>query len=226
MKTKTLWSVAATFILAALIGGCKDENEEKIGLCPIVVSTNPEASATGVALDQVITVTFNEAMNPATITPAAFTLMNTGMPGGRIGAPIQAQGTLKYDAASFTMSFTPDEKLQPKALYSGTVSSVVKDLMGNALQVDYVWTFSTGSLVLPKVITTDPANLAVGFCEKTVEAKFIYRWIRPALRRHLCLTQGETVIAGTVSYSDSRPFLTLQVISRLTLFTLPRLPSG
>jgi hypothetical protein len=33
----------------------------------------------------------------------------------------------------------------------------VKDLTGNALQVEKIWTFSTG-LVTPMVASTDPAN--------------------------------------------------------------------
>ncbi len=205
MKMKNLWTVAVAFLLAAFIGGCKDDNVEKIGLCPIVVSTNPAPSATEVALDQTITITFNEAMNPATITPAAFTLLNTGLPSGRMAAATEVQGSLKYDAASFTMSFTPDDKLLPEALYSGTVSSVVKDLTGNALQVDYTWTFSTGSTLSPNVIATDPEDLAAGvFLNKRIEATFNAPMNPSSITTAtFILKQGETAITGTVSYADS-----------------------
>lgn len=84
MKTKNLWITAiASFILAFAIGGCRDENVEIVGVCPLVESTNPADLATNVPLDEVLTVTFNESMNPATITPAAFSLSPPSNSGGR-----------------------------------------------------------------------------------------------------------------------------------------------
>ena len=61
--------------LAALIGGCKkDDFVEIVVVCPVVISTDPANEATGVPLDKIITATFNEPMNPATITPEYFIL--------------------------------------------------------------------------------------------------------------------------------------------------------
>ena len=138
MKTKRLWMTAiAAFFLAALIGGCKKDNYVAItGVCPIVISTDPANLATGVPLDKIITATFNEPMNPATITPESFILQ-----GGTTLA-----GALTYDGNSATLSFDPTNNLTPSTTYTGTVKSSVKDLLGNSLQEDYVWTFSTGAL--------------------------------------------------------------------------------
>src|SRR4051812_37110415 len=122
MKTSRLWVTGfAAFLLAAFVGGCKDENVERVGVCPLVIATNPANLATLVPLDQVITVTFNEPMNPATITPAAFTL--TGPLGsGRVAAGGKSEadisGSLSYSASNNTMSFTPEPKLKSNSSYT------------------------------------------------------------------------------------------------------------
>ena len=74
-KRKRLWmTIIAAIFLTVFIDGCKDENVATIGVCPKVLSTNPANAATNVPLTQIITVTFNEKMNPATITQASLTL--------------------------------------------------------------------------------------------------------------------------------------------------------
>ena len=211
MKTKRLWITGfAAFLLAAFIGGCKDENVEKVGVCPLVISTSPANLATGVTLDKIITVTFNQAMNPATITPAAFTL--TGPAGsGRIEAgsksAAEISGILTYNAANFTMSFTPNPKLKSNSTYTGTVATTVKDLMGNALQVNYVWTFSTGSgsAVSPSVLSTDPANNATGVVlNKKVSSNFSVPMDPLTITAStFTIKQGTSSVAGTVSYNGT-----------------------
>lgn len=140
---KLLLTIAIAFI--ALISGCsKDDFQETIGVCPIVISTIPTDGASGVPLNQIITATFNEAMNPATITQSSFTVTGS--------APVS--GTVTYSGN--TATFTPSGLLSPSTVYTGKISTSVKDVDGNALQTDYVWTFTTG--ILPIVISTDPAS--------------------------------------------------------------------
>lgn len=203
MKTKRLWTTTiAALLLVGLIGSCKDENVETVGLCPLVISTDPANLATNVPLDQVVTVTFNEAMNPATITPDVFTLLSPGSPGGR-GTAIQMSGSLSYNAANFTMTFVPSAKLAPNATYTGRVTTSVKDLMGNALQVDYVWTFSTTAS--PTVVSTDPVNNATNVAtSKIVTATFSVPMDPLTFNAAtFTLKQGTTAVAGTVSYTGS-----------------------
>ena len=85
MKTirKGLWVPAITALLLAFMGGCKDEKVGKVGVCPVVQSTDPTNLATGVPLDKTIKIVFSEAMNPATITPAAFSLQGSASGGSR-----------------------------------------------------------------------------------------------------------------------------------------------
>src|SRR5680860_909828 len=75
-ERKKLWMTAiAALFLAVIIGGCKKDNFKEItGVCPLVASTDPANGATGVHFDKIITATFNEKMNPATITQASFTI--------------------------------------------------------------------------------------------------------------------------------------------------------
>src|SRR5687767_4342364 len=125
-KTKRLLStVFAAFMVVATFNGCKkDDYKELLGVCPIVVSTYPMNEAVGVKPDSTITVTFNTDMNPGTITQAAFTM--TG------GAKVS--GTLTYDAPTKTATFTPDQNLMVNTEYTATVSTLVKDVTGNAMQ--------------------------------------------------------------------------------------------
>jgi len=214
MKSKKIWRTAfAVFALAALMGSCKDENMEIVGGCPIVESTSPTKLATNVPLDQVITVVFNKAMNPATITPAAFTLRGPDTGGGRIEGTTgtsEVAGKLTYDAAKHSMSFVPDTKLRSDTTYTGRVATTVKDLMGNALQTDYVWTFSTAKAVAPTVLSTDPADSAKNVVlNKTIEVIFS-EVMDPSTVTPTTFTvkHGATAVVGTISYTDTMAIFT------------------
>ncbi len=197
-KSKLLLTTAiAALSLAAFLGSCKkDDFVEVDGVCPLVLSTDPANGATNVALDKVITITFNEAMNPATITQASVTLQGA--------APVS--GTVSYNGV--TATFKPSANLAPNTTYTGKVSTAVKDVNGNALQVDYVWTFSTGATISPMVVSTDPANNATGVpVNKTVIATFNMP-MDPLTINTTTFTvkQGATAIAGTVLYNGTTAY--------------------
>ncbi len=126
----------------------------------VVDTTRPTITATGVygitgntsgAIDQPLnrstTAIFNEPMDPLSITtPPAFTLTH--------GAPaVAVAGVVTYAVASKTATFNPDADLLPNTLYTSTIITAVKDLAGNTMLADYVWTWTTG--ILPD---TDPAH--------------------------------------------------------------------
>jgi hypothetical protein len=131
MKPKKLLTTLAILGLILIAGCKKDTFVETPGVCPLVVSTDPANLATGVPLNKTITATFNEQMNPATITQASFTVT---------GAAAVA-GTVSY--TGLTASFVPSSPLAPFTTYTGTITKAVKDLMRQSLQADYVWTFTT-----------------------------------------------------------------------------------
>ncbi len=129
--------LATFFAIMAVVGisGCqKDDFKEVVGLCPEVISTSPENGATAVSLDKVITVTFNGRMDSATINQASFKVQGATLLGGT------------YSLSDFTASFRPTNLLTPNTTYTGTVTTLAKEVTGNALQADYVWSFVTGPI--------------------------------------------------------------------------------
>ena len=212
-KRKRLWlaTIAALTLFITFMGGCKDDNVEIIGVCPLVISTNPANLAANVPLNQIITVTFNEAMNPLTITPTSFTIDGvaskkkspiTGVKEStpqRVSAPVG--GTVTVSGA--TATFTPNSNLSPNFTYTGRIATTVKDIAGNSLQVDFTWTFSTGTIIAPTVISTDPLNLAVGVAlNKVISANFSMAMDPLTITTTtFTLLDGTTTIPGTVSYA-------------------------
>ena len=125
---------------------------------PTVISTNPANLATDVPLNQIITATFSEAMDSATITTATFTMTSVS---GSVA------GTVTYAAVGDMATFTPVANLAASMLYTATITTGVTDLAGNHLVTKYVWTFTTGTATVttpPTVVLTYPLNNATGVC--------------------------------------------------------------
>jgi len=110
---------------------------------PTVTLVNPANLATLVCLNKTINATFSKSMDPATIITAGnFTLAPTATPGTLVN------GVVAYDAQTNIASFNPVADLTGPTNYIATIkggASGVKDLAGNALAVDKVWTFNTGT---------------------------------------------------------------------------------
>jgi C1A family cysteine protease len=98
---------------------------------PTVTNTSPSSGATGVPVNGPITATFSRAMNPSTINASSFTLNNG------------ASGTVTYDAAAHTATFTPSAGLAYNTLYTATISGGVTDADGNPMAIAKTWSFST-----------------------------------------------------------------------------------
>ena len=196
MKQKKL-VVALAIAVVTLFAGCaKDDFVDTVGVCPKVASTNPINSATDVALNQTITVTFNEAVNPSTITQNSFTITGTEVLVGEITYSEQ------------TATFDPAVNLTPNTTYVGKITTAVKDLKGNAIQEDYVWTFSTGATLQPIVIETSPTSNETGVVlNKLVSATFNMPMDATTLNgTTFTLKQGTNAIAGVVTNSVNKVF--------------------
>ncbi|HAF27869.1 MAG TPA: hypothetical protein DCG75_02375 [Bacteroidales bacterium] len=203
MRPKKLLTALA-IATVVLIAGCKKDDYVEIeGICPLVISTNPTNGDVSVPLDMIITVTFNEAMNPATITQASFSLQSQS---AKKSTAAEVSGTITYDELTYTASFTPSEPLEADVTYTGMVTSSVKDLMGNALQEDYVFTFSTGLTITPMVTITDPANEAVNvLLNKVINVTFNVEMDPLTITTSsFTVNQGTLSVPGTVSYSGTK----------------------
>lgn len=176
----------------------KDDFTEIIGLCPLVVSTNPTNGATSVPLDQIITVTFNEEMNPSTITLNSIS----------INGPTVVTGTISY--SGLTATFTPLSPLEANTIYTGRVTTDVKDTRGNALQADYVWSFSTGLLIGPLIVVTSPTNNEVNvLLNKVISATFNMAMDSSTIdQTSFIIKQGFTSTEGAISYSGNTAYFT------------------
>ena len=188
----------AAFFLAALIGGCKKDDFVEINvLCPLVISTDPANLATNVPLDKVITATFNKPMNPATIVPESFSLQE-----GTTSPAVFVEGALTYDGISATLTFVPTNDLLDNTTYTGRIESSVTDLLGNPLKEDYIWTFSTGALLPPLVISTDPFDTETNVVlDKVISATFSEEMDPSTITdiTYTVMTSGGIPLTGSVS---------------------------
>jgi hypothetical protein len=126
-------------------------------IAPEIVSTNPANGATGVPLNQAVSATFSEAMNPLTISTATFQL--TG-PGGTAIA-----GIVSYDAVDFIATFTPAVPLITNTTYTATVTDGATDQDGNPLGTTGApnpWMFTTGAAIVPPPVVLGPTILLFG----------------------------------------------------------------
>jgi hypothetical protein len=192
MNAKKLFSTIAILFIALISGCAGDDAVEVVGVCPIVISTNPVDGASGVPLSQIVTATFNEEMNPLTINQSTFTVSAAGTP---------IAGTVTYSGK--TATFTPASRLIVNTLYTGKITTEVKDVDGNALQTDYVWTFTTG--LNPLVVSTDPANLAVDVALNKIITATFNMSMNPLTLNATTFTvkQGTTTVLGTITYAGT-----------------------
>jgi hypothetical protein len=113
---------------------------------PTVSSTIP-AAATGVAVNSAVAATFSESMNPLTITTATFTLKQGVTP---------VLGAVTY--VGVTAVFTPSSALAYSTTYTATITTGAKDLAGNALASNYVWSFTTTGATINQAALSSTAK--------------------------------------------------------------------
>ena len=94
---------------------------------PCIISIQPTDGATGITVSTTVTATFGEPINPASVTPATFTV--TG-PGGTI------PGDISFTQGNAAIVFTPSADLEASQTYTIRVTTGVVDTSGNALDGD------------------------------------------------------------------------------------------
>jgi len=121
-------ALASNFTLSFTTGSAPDI------ILPTVNSTDPLNNAINVERNKKIALTFSEAMDLSTINTSTFTLKQ-----GTTLIP----GTVAYSGT--TATFTPASILTAGTVYSATITNGAKDLAGNALATNTVWSFTIGS---------------------------------------------------------------------------------
>lgn len=191
--------VTIAIVLATLLMGCaNDDFQVTPGICPVVIESNPSNSAINTPLNQTITVTFNEEMNPLTLNASTFIVRNG----------LAIAGNISTDGANAT--FTPAQNLIPNTTYSVQITTGAKDPRGNALQEDYLFSFSTGAILRPLVLSTSPTSNETGVVlNKVVNATFNMPMDPATINlTTFTLKQGTTTIPGLVTYSGNSAFFT------------------
>jgi hypothetical protein len=162
---------------------------------PTVSFTDPLNAATGVPLNQKIAATFSKTMDAITIQTSTFSL--------RQGIT-SVSGFVSYSGV--TAVFAPASNLAPSTVYTATITTEAKDLAGNAMTNDFVWSFTTGAAVVitpPAVSSTDPLNAALGVpLNQKIAATFSKTMDATTIQTStFILRRGITPISGFVSYS-------------------------
>jgi hypothetical protein len=162
---------------------------------PTVTFTNPADTAVSVPINQRIIAMFSEDMSPGSLSTATFTVTK---PGG-----VAIKGTVAY--ASGSVTFRPSYALRTNTHYIATITTGAKDLAGNAMASNYVWSFDTGAssdIVRPTVTSTNPlSNATLVPIDQKVNATFSeamnYATITTGDFR---LTWSGGNVVGTVTY--------------------------
>jgi hypothetical protein len=188
--------VASDFVWSWTTGAAADITE------PSVTGTINANGATGVAVNTNAGATFSEGMNPLTLTNQTFTLKES-VSGTAVA------GTVSYSGVSAV--FNPLNDLANSTRYTATIKGGIngaKDLAGNPLASDYVWSWTTGAAAdttAPTVTGTVNAAGATGVAVNTNDGATFSKAMNPLTLTNLTFTVKETVsgaaVAGTVSYT-------------------------
>ncbi|PKP51329.1 MAG: hypothetical protein CVT92_13065, partial [Bacteroidetes bacterium HGW-Bacteroidetes-1] len=165
------------------------------GTAPVVISTVPVNLATEVTINSSLLATFSEAMDPLSITDASFTLKN-----GTIPVP----GAVTY--TGIVAKLKPLAILSPNTLYTAMITTMAKDLAGNQMEQNYIWTFTTGGVpddVAPTVIVTVPENLATNVAVNARPLAIFSEGMDPLTINPstFIIKQGTTPVLGVITYS-------------------------
>ncbi len=146
-------------VLGCRVDNVTNNNPANIQTALYVRSTSPAPNATSITVNSLITVTFSEAINSATVTTSSFYLKDN--------ANNPVSGTISCGSKSAT--FTPNSPLAIQTTYIATVTKAVKASSGAVSSGDYTWNFSTvgtgaASFFPPVTILTGswPEAVAIG----------------------------------------------------------------
>jgi alpha-tubulin suppressor-like RCC1 family protein len=186
---------------------------------PGVTSTSPADGATDIATNTVIVIVFSEAMNAATLTAGTTFTLSDGTNA--------VAGSVSYDAATRTATFTPSSNLSTITTYTATVTTGARDLAGNGLAADRVWTFTTAALAPadttpPGVTSTSPADGATDIATNTVIVIVFSEAMNAATLTAgttFTLSDGTNAVAGSVSYDAATRTATFTPSSNLSTIT-------
>lgn len=148
---------------------------------PTVVAISPGLDAVGVAATTTVTATFDQPVSGVSAT--SFTVADDH--------GLVVPGTVAYDAATLTATFTPSLALEPGTKYKASLSSAVRGAVGKRLAA-YYWRFTTAGDRKATITAFSPAaSLTLGVGTNT-GYKFTLTGALTA-SKHATLTSAKTV---------------------------------
>jgi hypothetical protein len=167
---------------------------------PTVTAKTPASGAAGINVGTSPTVTFNEAMDPTSITSSTIQLKN--------GANSVATN-VTYDAATNKATITPQAALTYGATYTVTVkggAGGVTDLAGNPLAADSSWSFSTESSPPQILVVTSTSNLFGGYLAEILRGEGVdaFTTIDASFLSPSLLSGFDVVLLGDMTLNSSQ----------------------
>lgn len=211
MKLKKVFAIVA-MLLIVFIAGCEKKVDDTGGR-PTVTSTNPANLATQVAVNRIVVVEFSEPMDNSTITDLTFTLKQGATP---------VPGVVTYTGSS--ARFAPSANLTPGKIYSGTITSGVKNEAGIGMLNNHTFSFTTGAEsdnIAPTMSSNNPLNNATAVArDKAVSINFSEAMDPATLNAAFTLKQGTTSVPGKVTVSGTTAtFTPTNVLNAETVYT-------
>src|SRR6185369_2001236 len=204
-------------VFISILPGCgsSDNSVSEGALDPVTVSSTTSRHAeTGVPIGNKLTVTFSEAMDPATINTTTFTLKQ---------GTAAVSGTVDYSGV--TAVFTPAGNLAASTVYTATITTGARTMAGKALEDNYVWSFTTGAAAdttIPTVTLSVPADAATGVPIGNKLTATFSEAMDPASisKTTFTLKQGTAAVSGTVDYSGvTAVFAPAKTLAASTVYT-------
>jgi len=180
---------------------------------PTVSAITPASGATGVGVASTVTATFSEAMNASTVNASSFELRNA--------ANALVAATVAYNTSTRVATLTPGTALAGSSTYTATVTTAVRDLAGNPMASNRVWSFTTSSAdsTPPTVTAVSPANGATGVSgTANVTATFSEAMNATTVNGSTFELRdaANVLVSATVSYNSTTRVATLNPAPTLT----------
>ena len=185
-----------------------------------MIATIPASGAINVPTNEKITATFSTVMDPATITAAGTYSLSATIGGAAVA------GTVTYAGSAAT--FAPTAVLAANTQYTAKITTAAKDLTGNAMAANFLWSFTTGAgpdVTAPTITLTNPANALVNVSlNAAVSATFSEAMdpatiLAPGTFKVAVSGVGGAAVAGTVTYNSASNIATFTPAANLTAST-------
>ena len=225
------WGWLMALLLAAFVAGCGSSGGESVGVStipgaagtpgaaatdPTVGSSSPSNGASNVptstngpgnvATGTLLTATFTQPMDPATIISPMFTFTLKETASG-----INVPGTVAMNAAHTIATFAPTAAaLTPNISYTATVSTAAKNAGGTAMPNTVAWNFTTSKVAstgqtAPDLGTAGSYGVFASNAAVTLAANAVVNGdvgLNPAGACNNCVI-GTTIIGGVIHNGDA-----------------------